>query len=95
MEQYLTEVGVAGVLALLILDKVFAFVKKRNGGDQGRLIKDLWDWHNVHDTEGVKLWYVRKSLEDAIKQLADNIGVQTSVLRKMHEELKDLHREQK
>jgi hypothetical protein len=43
--------------------------------------KDLYDWHNKEDSEGVKVWYVRKTLEEAIVKLADNIDKQTDILR--------------
>jgi hypothetical protein len=33
-------------------------------------LKDLWDWHALADEEGVKVWYVRKSLGDAIDKIA-------------------------
>lgn len=46
---------------------------------QGRQIKDLYEWHDVKDNEGVRLWYVRRSLEEAIKELSDNIARQTEV----------------
>ena len=35
------------------------------------------------ENNGVKIWYVRKSLEDAIVKLADNIAVQTEIMREM------------
>lgn len=44
-----------------------------------RQIDDLHRWHDVSDNEGVKLWYVRRSLEDAINKLADNVDVQTKL----------------
>ena len=40
---------------------------------------DLHEWHAVKDTEGVPVWYVRRSLEEAIKELSDNIGRQTDI----------------
>lgn len=40
-------------------------------------VKDLWDWHNIRDSDGVPVWYVRKSLEDAIKELSNSIRSQT------------------
>lgn len=32
---------------------------------------DLWGWHNISGEDGVKLWYVRKSLEVAIRDLTE------------------------
>lgn len=34
-------------------------------------VKDLHVWHAKEDDEGVKVWYVRKSLEDAVVRLAE------------------------
>ena len=47
---------------------------------------DLHDWHNVHEN-GAKIWYVRKSLEEAIHNLADNIKEQTRTFQAMVNEL--------
>ncbi len=45
-------------------------------------ISDLHDWHNKDDEDGVKLWYVRRSMEDAILKLSDNVEKQTQMLDK-------------
>ena len=34
------------------------------------MIKELWIWHGKEDDEGIKVWYVRKSLGDAIDKIA-------------------------
>ena len=34
-----------------------------------RQVNDLWVWHNKEDDDGVKVWYVRRSLENAIEKL--------------------------
>jgi hypothetical protein len=44
---------------------------------------ELHKWHDMVDSDGVKIWYVRKSLEDAIVKLADNIAVQTEIMREI------------
>ena len=41
---------------------------------------DLHDWHNVNDQDGVKIWYVRPSLAEAVVSLSDNIAQQTKIL---------------
>jgi peptidoglycan hydrolase CwlO-like protein len=41
--------------------------------DVEKKIQDLWDWHNVKDSEGVPRWYVRKSLEESINKLEASI----------------------
>lgn len=35
---------------------------------------DLWDWHAVKDSDGVPLWYVRRSLEESILKLEASVG---------------------
>ena len=55
-------------------------------------VDELHAWHNREDEDGVKVWYVRKSLEDAISKLADNLEQQTAVLSDMHRSLSE-HRE--
>lgn len=55
--------------------------------------QDLWDWHNVNDQEGVKLWYVRRSLEDAVRALSKSIQIQTDVLREIYQEQKAIRRD--
>lgn len=35
-------------------------------------IKDLWEWHNKEDEEGVKIWYTRnKTMEDTLEKMTD------------------------
>lgn len=46
-------------------------------------IHDMHDWHNKEDDDGVKVWYVRRSLETAINKLADNINMQTSAFKEL------------
>ncbi len=37
-------------------------------------IKDLWEWHNKEDEEGVKVWYTRnKNMEDVLEKMSDVI----------------------
>lgn len=51
----------------------------------------MFDLHNVKDREGVPIWYVRSSLEDAIKKLVVSIDNQTnlvsSLVREVHDHL--------
>lgn len=60
-----------------------------------RQVNDLHKWHDMSDSDGVKIWYVRRSLEDAIEKLATNIGTQTRVLQDLctsvHDVSKDVH----
>jgi len=57
------------------------------GSEIERKIDDLHRWHDVVDSEGVRLWYVRRSLEKAIEKLAENIEVSTKIFTKMDRRL--------
>jgi hypothetical protein len=48
-----------------------------------RMTQDLHDWHNVNDQDGVKIWYVRPSLAEAVKELSTNIKQQTKILEEL------------
>lgn len=43
-------------------------------------LDDLWKWHAKEDDEGVKIWYVRKTLGDAISELSGLIIKFSSVI---------------
>jgi len=78
-------IGTAVLLIIFILDKAVSLLKTR-GIDlhkMGVQLNELHKWHDVADDEGVKIWYVRRSLEDAIAKLATNIELETRVLEKM------------
>lgn len=47
-----------------------------------RRVARLYEWHNVKDEDGVMVWYVRRSLEDAIKGINMSIGQQNKILDK-------------
>lgn len=49
---------------------------------------ELHEWHDHSDADGVKVWYVRRSLEDAINRLADNVAKQTEVFSALIVEIK-------
>jgi len=74
-------IAVIVLVAVVVLDKIISTLKSRGIDLQlvSKQINDLYEWHNVNDTEGVKIWYVRRSLEDAINKLADNIDIQTKL----------------
>lgn len=46
-------------------------------------VDELHAWHDIVDDEGVKIWYVRRSLEEAISKLHTSIDKQTEVLANM------------
>lgn len=50
--------------------------------------KTLYHWHDKEDNDGIKIWYVRSSLENAIEKLAENISKQTDILQQMFAEQK-------
>lgn len=52
--------------------------------------EEMYDWHNKSDQDGVKIWYVRQSLENALRDnakateaIARNIELQTRLLEEM------------
>ncbi len=59
-------------------------------------VDDLHDWHDKRDADGVPLWYVRRSLEDSIKDLGEKIcqqiEVQTKILQHM-QKMEELYRQ--
>lgn len=46
-----------------------------------RKLDDLHKWHDIADTEGVKVWYVRPSLEVAIKEVKLSIEGNSRLLQ--------------
>lgn len=58
-------------------------------------VDDLHDWHNKTDPDGVPLWYVRRSLEESIRELGEKIylqiEIQTEILRHM-EKMEEYYR---
>lgn len=48
-----------------------------------KMQRDLYDWHNVHDQDGVRMWYIRPSLAVAIKELSQNVAIQTEVFKNL------------
>lgn len=81
--------GTLTILGTLIGASVVATIAYRR---LCRQVQDLWTWHNKEDDEGVKIWYVRKSLEEAITKLAENTAKQTEILQEIHREQVDQRR---
>lgn len=53
---------------------------------------DLWEWHSKEDDDGVKVWYMRKSLEKTLENLANTIRAQNEIsdrILKLMREIKD------
>ena len=87
--EFFTQIGMGGIVTLLIIKEIFTFLKTRLGSDERRigfdeilaLTRDLHEWHKQKDSDGVFIWYVRQSLEDAIVKLSENISLQTEMQR--------------
>ncbi len=47
---------------------------------------DLYKWHAKEDDDGVKVWYVRRSLEEAMMKLAESMDRQTTILAEVARE---------
>ena len=78
-------IAVVGMAAVVVADRILSQLKAR-GVDLQKLARqqeDLWNWHAREDDEGVKVWYVRRSLEDAIKELSLSIRTQTEVMSQL------------
>ncbi len=90
MEDQLLQIGAGGLFALLILREVFGFLKEKVRAQNNtafdilaKQIQELHDWHAVTDEDGVKIWYLRRSLENAIEKLTNNLDIQTQLLREL------------
>jgi hypothetical protein len=111
-ELSIIEGGVVSTVLIVLLNwaRVETF-QRRNGGQKvadtlraigARLEQltiethELHEWHDVCDRDGVKLWYVRRSVEDAVSKLADSIATQNVIFGEfrmtLHEILKTLER---
>jgi hypothetical protein len=102
----LTEVLGGAIVVVIILQMVFAFLSKRASSEReeglksvladiDRRVDELHRWHDRDDEEGVKIWYVRKSLEDAVTRLADVIDQQGGLFRELVSEMKAVRAEVK
>lgn len=63
--------------------------------------KTMFEWHDKSDEDGVKIWYVRRSLEEALQEnvkainiLAKNSEVQTRLLEDMVRQNKEINKDQ-
>lgn len=63
--------------------------------------RTMYDWHDKSDEDGVKIWYVRRSLEEALQEnvrainiLAKNSETQTRLLEDMINQNKEIHKDQ-
>ena len=100
MNDQFLQVGAGGLFALLVLREVFGFLKEKVRAqsnlvidNMAKQIQELHEWHAVTDEDGVKIWYLRRSLENAIEKLTSNLDIQTQLLREMVLILKDSRNE--
>lgn len=96
MEDQLLQIGAGGLFALLILREVFGFLKEKVRAQSNTVIdimakqiNELHEWHAVTDEDGVKIWYLRRSLENAIEKLTNNLDIQTQLLRELVMSMKE------
>ena len=92
----MNEILIAGLVAVAIglVEVVKAAMKKFSNGnksvltyDERSMLKDLHDWHNKEDADGVKVWYIRQSLADAITAFANSVEAQTRCLEAISDKL--------
>ncbi len=57
-----------------------------------KMCRDLHEWHNKEDDDGVKIWYVRRSLEEAITKLSESIDLQTTLLTRLIDRVENMER---
>ena len=84
----MNEALVAGLVAVAIglVEIVKASVKKFGKTEsvlteeERTWMRDLHDWHDKEDADGVKVWYIRQSLADAITTFATAVDSQTRAL---------------
>jgi len=94
MESVITQLGVGGIFVVLVLREVFSFLKTKPGPRDecrkcARQVQELYNMHNQKDGDGVYVWYVRRSLEDAIIKLTESIDQQTQTFRELVLKLKN------
>lgn len=100
MEQQLLQLGVGGLFAILVIREVFSFLKERARCQSNKQmeimaqqIAELHVWHSVTDEDGVKIWYVRRSLENAIEKLTLTLDAQTHLLRELTTNMQETRRD--
>lgn len=81
---------------LLIFYGIHQYVKSRDEKKMFEQIRLLYKWHDKDDDDGVKVWYNRRGLEDAIEKMAEaiehlsnNVAQQTLVTQITLDMLKD------
>lgn len=74
---------------------------KNKVDNMNKQVHTLYEWHDKDDQDGVKVWYIRQSLENvlrdnarAVAAIAKNSELQTRLLEEMLESQKIVIREQ-
>lgn len=67
------------------LSEVYNFVKQHEHmledmEQVNKHIEDMYVWHNKEDSDGVKVWYIRSSLEKTFEKLSTTLDKQNEVL---------------
>lgn len=84
-----TTIGVVIIAVVLGMDKVLSTLRSR-GIDLHKIsqqIAEMHDWHSQVDSDGVKVWYVRRSLEEAIEKLTKVLDSMDRRMERMEERL--------
>ncbi len=99
-DDLLTQLGIGGAFAVIVVREVLGIVKRDNGNGYGAMTKAIaelqrdvtWlrDVHAPVDDDGVPKWYVRASLEKALIKLIDVTEAQTAILRDIRRDLEAL-----
>ena len=101
------QIGSMGTFILVLVIAFWYFKGKKKLPESNndlpkmiRQIEDLWKWHSKEDDDGVKVWYVRSSLEKAVIDMTEAIrlmtetGKENSLLtRHLVDELKSMRKE--
>ena len=86
MNEMLTQLGVGGIFAVLVIKMVLDFVTNRERPtidavykevvESSKKTAELWDWHNVNDpVTGEKSWYTSRESREmllSIKKCMEN-----------------------
>lgn len=78
-----------GLSSAFLVDRIVAGLRTR-GIDLPKIvrqIKELHEWHDKEDDDGVKIWYVRASLTDAISRISRGIEMQNTILDRLQKTL--------
>ena len=98
MEDLIQNLGVGGIITLMVVKEFLAHLDSKKPEHVNKRmerlvadvsiikseIRDLHQWHDREDAEGVKIWNTRnKGLEDTLQRISENIEAQTKLLVKL------------